>query len=116
MIIFKFIRKEYTWIISENWVPLFTFLLTLLGGVIIKLRCHNQILAKKREDRKNRMLPPRGGANIMECLKPDKAYELVDDAVKLAVRQNFNEVTRGRGPLIINVELLFIVTLCLIEK
>jgi hypothetical protein len=52
----------------------------------------------------------------MECLKPDKAYELVDDAVKLAVRQNFNEVTRGRGPLIINVELLFIVTLCLIEK
>jgi len=51
--------------------------------VIIKLRCDNQILAKKREDRKNRMLPPRGGANIMECLKPDKAYELVDDAVKL---------------------------------
>jgi hypothetical protein len=23
------------------------------------------------------------GANIIECLKPDKAYELVDDAVKL---------------------------------
>ena len=63
------------------------------------------------------MLPPRsGGANIIDCLEPEKTYELVDDAVKLAVRQNFNEVTRGRGPLIINVELLFIVTLCLIEK
>ena len=62
------------------------------------------------------MLPPRGGANIIDCFEPEKTYELVDDAVKLAVRQNFNEVTRGRGPLIINVELLFIVTLCLIEK
>ena len=47
------------------------------------------------------MLPTRGGSDIAECLEPGKAYELIDDAVKVAVRQNFNEVTR-RGPLIVN--------------
>ena len=77
MIIFKFIRKEYTWIISENWVPLFTFLLTLLGGVIIKFWQKNEKIEKIECSHLE------VGANIMECLKPDKAYELVDDAVKL---------------------------------
>ena len=48
------------------------------------------------------MLPPRRKTDIINCLEPEKAYELVDDAVKLAFRQNFNEgTTRGAGPVII---------------
>jgi len=48
------------------------------------------------------MLPPRRKTDIINCLEPEKAYELVDDAVKLAFRQNFNEgATRGHGSVII---------------
>jgi hypothetical protein len=105
VIVFKFIwnKVQYRWFLSENLTAFFTFSLTLWVGVIIKLRSRNQILAKEREDRKNQILRPRGGADtdIAVCLEPGKAYELIDDAVKVAVRQNFNELTR-RGPLIVN--------------
>lgn len=48
------------------------------------------------------MLPPRGGTNILDCLSTSKIYEVVDNAVKLALRQNFNEgATRGPEPVII---------------
>jgi len=48
------------------------------------------------------MLSTRGGANTTDCLEPQKTYELIDDVVKLAFRQNFNEgSTRGPGPVII---------------
>lgn len=102
---------QYRWFLSENSTAFFTFSLTLLVGAIIKLRARNQILEKEREDRKNQILRPRGGADtdIALCLEPGKAYELINDAVKVAVRQNFNvairqnfnELTR-RGPLIVN--------------
>ncbi len=44
------------------------------------------------------MPPPRRKTDIINCLEPEKAYELVDDVVKLAFRQNFNV---GHGSVII---------------
>jgi hypothetical protein len=98
MILIKFVRKgiHYTWFINENWIAIFVFLIILLGGVTVRT-----FWPKKRKIT-DRMLPPRGGTNIIDCLEPEKTYELVDDAVKLAFRQNFNEgATRGPGPVII---------------
>jgi hypothetical protein len=98
MILIKFVRKgiHYTWFINENWIATFVFLIVLLGGLTVRT-----FWPKKRKIT-DRMLPPRGGTNIIDCLEPEKTYELVDDAVKLAFRQNFNEgATRGTGPVII---------------
>ncbi len=98
MILIKFVRKgvQYTWFVNENWIAIFVFLIVLLGGVTVR------IFRPKKQNVSDKMLPPRGGANIIDRIEPEKAYELIDDAVKLAFRQNFNEgTTRGAKPVII---------------
>ena len=39
MILIKFVRKgvHYSWLVNDNWVVIFVFALTLLGGIIIKI-------------------------------------------------------------------------------
>lgn len=99
MILIKFVRKgiHYTWFVNENWIAIFVFLIILLGGVTVR------IFRPKKQKITHKMLPPRGGTNTIDCLEPEKTYELIDDAVKLAFRQNFNEgATRGPGPVISN--------------
>ena len=78
---------------------IFVFSIILLGGVLVR------ILRPKKQVVFDKILPPRVGMNIIDCLDPEKTYELVDNPVKLAFRQNFNEVaTRGVGPVIIKAE------------
>ena len=44
-----------------------------------------------------------GWFDIIDFIEPEKAYELVDEAVKLIFRQNFNEgKIRGSEVVIIN--------------
>jgi hypothetical protein len=98
MVLIKFVRKgvHYTWFVSENWIATLVFLIILLGGVTVR------IFWPKKQKVADSITKPRGGANIVDCLEPEKTYELVDDAVKLAFRQNFNEgAARGPGPVII---------------
>lgn len=98
MILIKFVRKgiQYTWFVNENWIAILVFSIILLGGVTVR------IFRPKKQKITDKMLPPRGGMNIIDCLEPEKTYELVDEAVKLAFRQNLNEgATRGPGPVII---------------
>ena len=98
MILIKFVRKgvQYTWFVHENWIAIFVFLIVLLGGVTVR------IFRPKKQNVSDKMLPPRGGTNIIDCIESEKAYELIDDAVKLAFRQNFNEgTTRRAKPVII---------------
>jgi len=57
----------------------------------------------KKQKSTNKMLLPRGETNIINYIEPEKAYELVDNAVKLAFQQNFNEgKIGGSGAVIIN--------------
>lgn len=45
---------------------------------------------------------------MVACIEPGKSYEVIDDAVKLAFRQNFNEgATRGLKPVIIDAGVFF---------
>lgn len=100
MLIIRFVRNgiQYTWFISDNWIGVFTFVTVLGCGLIVK------IFRSKKQKTTDKTLPPRGGTNIIDCIEPEKTYELVDDAVKLAFRKNFNEgATRGARPVIIKV-------------
>ena len=102
MVLIKFVRKgvQYTWLINENWVPIIVFLIILLGGITVKL------LRWKNKKITTKILPPRGGTDISDCFDPGKSYEVVDDATKLVIKQNFDEpamaAIHGREPVIIN--------------
>ena len=86
----------------DNWVVIFVFALTLLGGIIIK------IFRSKKKKSVHTILPPPGGTTIVDCIEPGKSYEVVDNAVKLVFRQNFNEgATRGLKPVIIDAGVFF---------
>ena len=99
MILIKFARNgiQYSWFIHENWIAIFVFSIILLGIVSVK------VFQPKKQKITDKMLLLRGGKNIINCFEPEKTYELVDDAVKLSFRQNFNKgTTSGAKPVIIN--------------
>lgn len=107
MIVLEFFRNgvKYTSVIHSNWVGFFVFLVVLSGGLAIKL------FRRKKRKFAESMPNPKGGTLIPDCIDPEKAYELVNGAVKLAFRQQFQEDGATVGtPVIITTGVFFIVT------
>lgn len=101
MLIIKFAIRELkiTWFVNDNWVMLFSFLLTMTLGLAFR--------KIKNSKKKIKMPNPKGGESIYDCFDPGSVYELVDPSVEIVVKQML-DLPPEAGPLIISVPVLIL--------
>lgn len=101
MLVVKFAIRgsKITWFVNDNWIMVFSFLLTMVAGI-----AYRKI---KSSNKKIKMANPKGGAFIDGCIEPDSIYELVDPSLEIVLKQMLN-LPPEAGPIIISVPLLIL--------
>ena len=78
--IVKFVirRTKVTWFIDNNWIMLFSFLLTTTVGIIFR--------KIKNSNKKIKLSNSAGGDFVDKCIEPDSVYEIVDPVLEIIVK------------------------------
>jgi hypothetical protein len=100
MVIVRFRLKEcvVTWFINDYWFMLVSFLIPVFLGVFLRR------IRKSNETKK--VLKPKGGAFIDDCVDPNFSYELMDNQLVIIIKRMLN-LKPSAGPVIITPSVLF---------